>query len=203
MREYLMEAIGTFFLVLAIGLTKDPIVIGIVLASMIYLGAHVSGAHYNPAVSFSFFLMKKLSLKKLIGYSLGQITGAFTAAAFIVFISTLPYYVEPPFVSNLYQQVSVEVLFTCILVMVYITVSSSKALTGNKMYGFVIGFTLTGLTLMGSAVSGSIFNPAISIGTSAFDFLLGGASYLNIPLYTIAPLTGGALAAATYRYLNY
>lgn len=203
MREYLMEAIGTFFLVLAIGLSGEPIAIGLVLTSMIYVGAHISGAHYNPAVSFAFFISRRLSLKNFIGYTIGQTTGAFLAASLIVVLSTLPYYIEPPNDSTVYQQSMVEVVFTFALVLVYITVSTNKALSGNKSYGFIIGLALSGLTYMALPISGAIFNPAVSIGTSAFDLLLGGASYMNIPLYLFAPIAGAGLAAGTYRYLNY
>ncbi len=203
MREYLMEAIGTFFLVLAIGLSGEPIAVGLVLASMIYIGAHISGAHFNPAVSFAFLITRRLSLKKFVGYTIGQTAGAFLAASFIVLLSTLPYYIEPPNDSTLYQQSAVEVVFTFALVLVYITVSTNKALTGNKMYGFIIGLTLSGLTYMALPISGAIFNPAASIGTSAFDLLLGGASYMNIPLYLLSPIAGAGLAAGAYKYLNY
>ena len=203
MREYLMEAIGTFFLVLAIGLSGEPIAVGLVLATMIYLGAHVSGAHYNPAVSFAFFITKRLTLKKFIGYTAGQVSGAFIASALVVVLSTLPYYIEPPNGTTLYQQGIVEVIFSFALVLVYITVSTNKALTGNKTYGFIIGLALAAFSYLALPISGAVLNPAASIGSAAFDLLLGGASYMNIPLYTLAPLAGAGIAAGAYRYFNY
>ena len=203
MREYLMEAISTFFVVLAFGISGEPFSIGLVYAGVIYIGAHISGAHYNPAITLSFYLIKKIELKKALAYVVSQVTGAFLASIMLLLFSNLVYYVEAPTNTYLYQQISSELLFTFLLVLVVITVSSSKALSGNNMYGFIIGLTLTGITFLGLPISGAIYNPAVSIGTAAFDLIFGGLSVFYVPLYTLAPLAGAALAAFVYRYLNY
>tara|TARA_R110002050_G_scaffold78483_9_gene167698 strand:- start:3752 stop:4369 length:618 start_codon:yes stop_codon:yes gene_type:complete len=202
MRENVMEGIGTFFVVLAFGISGEPLSIGLMYAAMIYIGAHISGAHYNPGITFAFFILKKIKLKKALSYMLSQIVGAFLASIVLLYISTVVFFVEAPGNTSLYQQAISEVLFTLVLVLVAITVSSSKALSGNKMYGFIIGLTLTGITFLGLPISGAVFNPALSIGSALFDYMFSGGSYYSIPLYTIAPFSGAALAAFAYKYLN-
>src|SRR6187549_3342666 len=80
MNKYIVELIGTFFLVITIGLTSNPIAIGFVLTALVYMGGHISGANYNPAVSLAIFMRKKLSAKDLIIYWVFQIIGAILAA---------------------------------------------------------------------------------------------------------------------------
>ena len=86
--KYIYELIGTFFLVLTVGLTVlnpdsagllAPLAIGSVLAVMVFAGAHVSGGHYNPAISLSVYIRGKLSVKDLGAYWLVQIIGAIIA----------------------------------------------------------------------------------------------------------------------------
>lgn len=198
-----MEAIGTFFLAIAMGLTGNALAIGLMLAAMIYTGIHISGAHYNPAVSFAYFLQRKISFSTFTGYFTSQVLGAFAAAGVILFLANDVFYVEPPVSTDIYQQGAVEVLLTLVLVLSYLNVASSKILASNRAYGLAIGLILSGLIYMADGISGAVFNPAISIGLSAVDFLaIQGGSYEFIPLYTLAPIAGGSLAAFTYKYLN-
>lgn len=73
MRRYLLEAVGTMMLVLAFGLTSEPLALGLVLAALIYGGMFVSGAHFNPAVSFAYFIRRDINFELFIGYSISQI----------------------------------------------------------------------------------------------------------------------------------
>ena len=68
MNKYIVEFIGTFFLILIIGLTGNPVAIGLGLSVLIYMGAHISGAHYNPAVTLAMFLNEEISKKELFSY---------------------------------------------------------------------------------------------------------------------------------------
>ena len=86
MRENVMEGIGTFFVVLAFGISGEPLSIGLMYAAMIYIGAHISGAHYNPGITFAFFILKKIKLKKALSYMLSQIVGAFLASIVLLYI---------------------------------------------------------------------------------------------------------------------
>src|SRR5579863_10267928 len=76
MKRYIMEFVGTFFLTIAISLTGNPIAIGLMLITMIYLGGHISGAQFNPAVSFACFVHKTLSLNDFMRYCAAQCLGA-------------------------------------------------------------------------------------------------------------------------------
>ena len=198
-----MEAIGTFFLTLAMGLTGDAFGTGLMLAALVYAGMHVSGAHYNPAVSFAYFIRRKISFNTFTGYLTSQTLGAFASAGVLLFLSGEVFYVEPPAATDIYQQGIVELLLSFVLVLTYLSVSSSKVLASNKAYGLAIGLVLTGMILLGETISGSVFNPAISIGVSGLDFLaIQGGSFQYIPLYTLAPLAGASLAALAHQYLN-
>jgi glycerol uptake facilitator-like aquaporin len=200
--KYLIECIGTYFLVLAYGLSGDAIAIGFTLSALVFIGAAVSGAHYNPAISIGAFLLKKLTLSELTGYIISQIVGAFLAASTVLFISSFVFYVEPPINSGFYQQLGIEIILTFLL-----TLSALVAWIGNKShknvatYSFVVGFTLVALVLIGQNISGGIFNPAISIGTSILDYLLGGASYRDVITYTMGPIFGALIAAYTYKFV--
>ena len=89
MARYLTEFLGTFFLVLTVGLTVlggtplAPLAIGSALMVMVYAGGHISGAHYNPAVSLAVFLRRKLTATDLVGYWLCQLAGAIVAAILV------------------------------------------------------------------------------------------------------------------------
>jgi glycerol uptake facilitator-like aquaporin len=200
--KYLIECIGSYFLVLAYGLSGEAIAIGFMLSALIFVGAMVSGAHYNPAISVGAFFLKKISGGELFGYVVAQIIGAFLAASTVLFISSLVFYVEPPISSGFYQQLGVETLLTFVLAL-----SAFVAWIGNPShksiatYSFVVGFSLVALVMIGQNISGAIFNPAISIGTSILDYFLGGASYTNILTYTVGPIFGASIAAFVYKFL--
>lgn len=197
-----MEAVGAFFLVLVYGFTGDALAIGLTLMALVYIGFHISGAHFNPAVSFAFFLKKKLSGAEFVGYLISQLTGAFLAAVSLFFLSTSVFYVEPPVSTDLYQQAFGELFFTFLFVMLMLTFSLSKSPQLFQMAGLAVGLTYAGILMAGTPVSGGVFNPAISIGTAAFDLITGGNSYLHVLLYTLAPLAGASVAAVAYTYFN-
>lgn len=199
-KKYLVECVGTFFLTLVYGLSGDAFAIGFTLSAFIYLGALSSGAHFNPAISTAAFFLKKLSPAQFFNYLLAQLAGAFMAASTILLISDLVFYVEAPLNSGFYQQLGVEAIFSAVLVLVALAAwvgnSSHKSI---PTYSFIMGFTLVAAVTTAENISGGIFNPAISIGTSILDYFVGGASYLDIPIYTIGPVAGSALAVIGYK----
>ena len=202
MHSYVMEAVGAFFLVLVFGFTGDALAIGLTLMALVYIGSRISGAHYNPAVSFAFFLRRKLSGADFAGYLIAQLTGGFLAAIAIFFLSRSVFYVEPPSTTNLYQQAFSEVFFTFIFVLVMLTLSLLRSFRKNNLSGLVIGLTFGGMLMVATPVSGGVLNPVISLGTALFDLMQGGNSITHSMLYTIAPLTGGALAAFAFSYFH-
>lgn len=202
MRKYTIEAIGAFFFVLVFGFTGDPIAIGLTLMALVYIGSPISGGHYNPAVSFAFFLKRKLSISEFSGYAAAQLVGGLVAAYMLYFLSGSVFYVEPPSDTGLYQQAFSEVFFTMIFILVMILLSLSNHYRKSHLNGLVIGLTFAGMLMVSTPISGGILNPATSIGTALFDLIQGGDSYYHILLYTIAPLCGGAIAAFSFDYFN-
>lgn len=202
MRTYTIEAFGAFFFVLVFGFTGDPLAIGLTLMALVYIGSPISGGHYNPAVSFAFFLKRKLSFSDLLGYVAAQLAGGFLAAFLLYFLSGSVFYVEPPSDTGLYQQAFSEVFFTAIFTLVMLMLSIASLHRKNNLNGLIIGLTFTGMLMISTPISGGILNPATSIGTALFDLIQGGDSYNHILLYTIAPLCGGALAAFSFSFFN-
>lgn len=202
MRNYILEATGTFFLVLVVGFTGNAIAIGLVLAALTYAGKHVSGAHYNPAVSLAFLVRRKLSIKDFSFYLVAQLSGSFLAALVIYFFASSVFYVVPPYDTNLYQQTGAEILLTFLFVWTVLVFHLSAQLKRNKLYGFAIGLTFAGLILTGVKISGGIFNPAISAGPALYDMIQGGDSMRYVPLYVLAPMTGAVLAAAAFGFFE-
>ena len=186
---------------LAYGLSGDAFAIGFILSALIYIGALTSGAHYNPALSIGAFFLKRISGSELIGYIVSQIIGAFLAAVSVLFISSFVFYIEAPANSLFYQQLGLEILLTFVLALVaYVAWIGNPNHKSVATYSFVMGFTLVALFLMAENISGGIFNPALSLGTSALDYFLGGSSYKDILLFTVAPVIGAILASFIYKF---
>lgn len=203
MRKYLIEVIGTLALVLAFGLTTEPLALGMVLTVLIYMGMHVSGAHFNPAVSFAYFLRRKISFNVFLGYFASQLLGAFAAAGIILMVTRTVFFVEPPTSTNLYQQATVEIFLSFLFVLSYLNLIKNNGHESFKINAIGVGLTLTACIMIGVNISGAYMNPAMSISTSIIDFMAErGTSFESIPLYTVAPITGGTLAALLHWYTS-
>ncbi|MBO6621819.1 MAG: aquaporin [Balneola sp.] len=200
--KYLVELVGSYFLVLTYGISGDAFAIGFILSAFIYIGALTSGAHYNPAISVGAFFLKRITATELLGYIVSQLFGAFLAASSVLLISSYVFYVETPINSLFYEQLGVEILLTFVLALVaYVAWIGNPNHKSVATYSFIMGFTLVALYMMAENISGAVFNPAISLGTSVLDYFLGGASYKDIPVYTIAPVIGATLAAFFYKFI--
>ncbi len=203
MRKYATEFIGTFFLVYTIGCTGiaagpgviAPLAIGAVLMVMIYAGGHVSGAHYNPAVTTAVFLRGKMPAAEVAPYMAAQLLGAAAAAAAVVArtaAAAAPFHAAPA------EGFVAEFLFTFALAYVVLNVATAKATSGNSYFGLAIGFTVLAGAFAVGHVSGGAFNPAVAVGAS----IMGLLPWSNIWLYFAADLLGGAAAAFVFRGLN-
>lgn len=202
MKKYVMEFIGTLFLVLAVGLTGNPIAIGITLAAMVYMGGHISGAHYNPAVTIAVWFRGKLEKSQIPYYFFAQFLGAFVAAIIIIFVSE-PFVPKPAVNITFLQALIIEILFTFALASVILTVATTKKLEGNYIYGLAIGLTLMAGAFVGGPISGGVYNPAVGLGPIILSLITGNTYPINlILLYIIGPLSGGLLAAVVFKYLN-
>ena len=201
MKKYLTELIGTFFLVLIIGLSKNPLAIGFGLTILVYMGAHISGAHYNPAVSLAMLMRKEININDFIKYISSQVLGA-SLAAYVVSIMMSNMIVQPDLQEPVAVILIAELLFTYLLVFVILNVATHPNLEGNSFYGFAIGLTvMTGAYCVGP-LTGGVFNPAVSIGPSLIDLITGnGISQHFLWYYLTAPVLGSVLAVIHFNFI--
>ena len=203
MNKYVVEFVGTFFLVLTVVCTVNsdfggafqPIAIGSMLMVMIFAGGHISGAHFNPAVTLGVFLRGKCSAADVPGYVIAQLIGG-ALAAFIGgnVLGKMPAAAATNM--DMMQGGVAEVLGTFALVWVILHTATTKSNAGNSFYGLAIGFTVTACAYaLGGFGSGGCFNPAVALGT-LINGLNTGA---NIGPIIIADLIGGALAAFAFK----
>lgn len=207
MGKYLTEFIGTFFLVLTIGCcviggaAPAPLAIGSILAVMIFAGGHVSGGHYNPAVTLAVTMRGRCSVADAIPYVISQVAAAVVAAMTVRFLmpaDKLAVQTAIDLSSTVSQALLAEALFTFALCYVVLNVATAKANANNSFYGLAIGFTVLAGAFSVGGISGGAFNPAVAVGIT----LLGLTSMSNIWIYLLADLAGGALAAIVFQIIN-
>ena len=207
MGKYVVEFVGTFFLVLTVGMTViepgagagAPLAIGSALMVMVFAGGHVSGAHYNPAVTLAVWLRGRCPTRDVPGYMAVQVVGALSAAAAVSVLKGSAAMAQVTAgTPQVAQALLAEFLFTFALAWVVLNVATAKGTSGNSFYGLAIGFTvMTGAFAVGS-VSGGAFNPAVAVGITA----MGLSSAANIWIFLLANFAGGAAAAVTFKAVN-
>lgn len=206
MKRYLTEFIGTFFLVLTIGLTVvagsdfAPLAIGVSLMAMVYMGGHVSGAHYNPAVTLAMFMRGKLESGAVAPYMVSQVAGAVVAAIMVQVATGSTFAPAPAADAAVTAALLIEILYTFALALVVLNVATADATSGNSFYGLAIGFTVTAGAFAGGPISGGAFNPAVGTGPLVVSALNGDGGMGNLWLYLVGPLAGGVLAALVFKY---
>jgi aquaporin Z len=182
MNKYVVEFIGTFFLVLTIGCTVinggngvvPPLAIGSALMVMIFAGGHISGGHYNPAVTLGVWLRGKCEAKDVAPYMIFQVMGAMLAALVVKFLKGGA--TVAPAHSATIPAFLAEFLFTFALVYVVLNVATAKGTSGNSFYGLAIGFTVLAGAFSVGNISGGVFNPAVAAGIS----VMGLSSWANL-----------------------
>ena len=203
MNKYIIEFLGTFFLVLIIGLSQNPVAIGLGLAVLVYMGAHISGAHYNPVVSLAMLINDQIELKEFSFYLASQLLGSVVATYFIMLLGN-----DFEVISNTNDISSffiAEILFTFLLVFVILNVALNKNLEGNQFYGLAIGLTVTVGAFVVGNISGAVFNPAVSFGPSLFSFIDPQVVGANISssdffiYYLISGIIGSVIASYLYK----
>ena len=204
MSRYVTEFVGTFFLVLTIGLTAingtpmAPLAIGSVLMAMVYMGGHISGAHYNPAVSVAILIRGKMEARDLIPYVLAQLSGAILASLTVMLIVGNTFAPAPAPEAGLVVVLLCEALFTFALSLVILNVATDDATAGNSYYGLAIGFTVMAGAFAVGATSGGVFNPAVGTGPILIDALVGGGIWDHLWIYWAGPVLGGVAAAGAF-----
>jgi len=204
MPKYLVEFIGTFFLVLTIGFAvvkpgadaMAPVAIGATLMVMIFAGGHVSGGHYNPAVTLAVFLRGKCPAADVIPYWIAQIAGAALAAGIVIFVKGESQ--GPPADPDIVKGLVVEFLYTFALAYVVLNVATAKGTAGNSFYGLAIGFTVLAGAYAVGPISSAAFNPAVAVGISIMKLV----AWPKIWIYFVANLAGGACAALAFKAIH-
>jgi aquaporin Z len=202
--KYLVEFIGTFFLLLVIGLCviapgagdMAPLAIGTILMVMVYAGGHISGGHYNPAVTLGVWMRGKCDTKDVVPYMVAQVLGGACASLLVLKIKSGSLIMAASPVAL--KALIAEMIFTFALVYVVLHVATSKKTSGNSFYGLAIGFTLMTAAYSIGNISGCAINPAVAIGLT----LMGLSKLANLWIFIVGNLTGGALAAVVFKYLN-
>jgi aquaporin Z len=206
--KYVVEAIGTLFLVFTVGAAVGsrsplaPLAIGAVLMVMVYAGGHLSGGHYNPAVTLAALVRRRITLRDAAGYWLAQF-GAGLLAAVLVRTVIDPAQVAKTATLTLtgaseLAAFVVEVLFTFALCYVVLNVATSKDHPDNSFYGLAIGFTVLAGAVAVGAISGGAFNPAVTLGAA----VMGMFAWPTLWIYLVAQVVAGAGAGAVFRALN-
>ena len=205
MNKYIAEFIGTFFLVLTIGCTGigagagviAPLAIGAALMVMVFAGGHISGGHYNPAVTLGVLIRGKVNIADVVPYMVAQLAGA-AVAALIVIKCLRAGAAVTPITPHLGPALLAEFLFTFALVYVVLNSATSTATAGNSYYGLAIGFTLMVMAFSLGGISGGAFNPAVAVGVT----LMHLAKASNLWIFLVANFAAGALAAVVFRMIN-
>ena len=198
MNKYITEFIGTMFLVMGAAL-GGAVGAALALMIMVYAGGHISGAHYNPAVTLSVWMRGKIDLKNAMMYWIFQIVGGIVAALLVVYLFKeegsgncgIP-------TDGITRGIMAELLGTFALAYVVLNVATAKGTSGNSFYGLAIGATILAMAVGLGKFSGGAYNPAVAIGLSIQKTFC----WDQIWMYLIGPLGGGALAAFVFSLNN-
>lgn len=184
------------------GYILTALAFGLVIVAMAYSIGNVSGCHINPAVSIGFLVAGKMKVKEFFTYIIAQFAGATIGTLILKIVFDMGGLTDQTgaFGSNalvhdaIGLSVFVEVILTFIFVLTILGVTS-KAENGS-VAGIVIGLTLTLVHILGIGLTGTSVNPARSFGPALFA---GGSSLACLPVFIVAPLIGGVLAALVYK----
>ncbi|WP_099020470.1 MIP/aquaporin family protein [Mycolicibacterium palauense] len=203
--RYIVEAIGTLFLVFTVGASVRsgsmlaPLAIGAVLMAMIYAGGHISGAHYNPAVTVAALVRGRIDTRQAIGYWIAQFVGGLIGAGAVLAVVPAGQTAATGLSGHALMAAFVaELLFTFVLCYVVLNVATSKDHPDNSFYGLAIGFTVAAGAVAVGGVSGAAFNPAVMLGGAA----MGLFTLPMLPVYFTAQIIAGVAAGLAFRALN-
>jgi len=214
--KYVYEFIGTFFLVTVVGMVIiepgaaalgfAPLAIGTVLAVMIFAGGHVSGGHYNPAVSLAVFIRgdkQAFTFGNMIAYWIVQLIAGFIAAMLVLYLkgtvaTANAATVVVPTVNVagvMIPALIVEFLGTFALTYTVLNVATAKGTSGNSFYGWAIGMAVLAGAYAFGTITGGAFNPAVALGITQ----MGVTPWASIWIYWVPQLLAGIVAAFVFR----
>lgn len=203
MNKLIAEFIGTGFLVLTIACVVmngaqgviPPIAIGVALMSMIYACGHISGAHFNPAVTIAVLVRGRIAPGMAAAYIVVQIVAAVLIALLVDSFLDAP---APINIKNVPAALIGEFLFCFALCWVVLNVATAKANAGNGFYGAAIaGVVVAGAFAVGS-ISGAAFNPAVAFGLVTMKFV----GVQNVWIHLVSDTTAGVVAGLAFRAVH-
>lgn len=208
-RKLLAEVVGTFILVavgsltiVAAGAMQAPILVvvpfgfGLALLAAIQATGHVSGGHFNPAVTFAALLDERIDVTSAIGYVVAQVVGAIAASVAVLILvdQAAVQATASAYPGEMWRAIGVEALLTAVFLLVILTVT--KRAPGQA--ALAIPLTLSVIHFAGIPLSGASVNPARSLAPA----LIGGTIDETIIVWIVGPLVGAALGWALYRALD-
>ena len=205
LKKYAVEIIGTFFLMFTVASAVlsgvagpfAPIAIGFALMIMVYAGGHISGGHYNPAVSLAAAIRGALEWKQILPYWIAQAIGAALATLIVVQFTGKSQAVAEP--TSIMALVVGEFLFTFALCYVVLQVATSKKTEGNSYYGLAIGSTvMVGAFAVGGIFCLGAFNPAVAVGLG----LIHLTCWVGVGVIALTNLLAGVAAALVYKFVD-
>lgn len=200
MKKYFVEAVGTFFLVLTVGLSQgNPFAVGGILATMIYMGGYISGGHYNPAVSVAVYIRGKLDKRTTVFYIISQLLGSFAAASVYFMITAQVFTPKPMLDTNAFAVILVEALFTFALCSVVLHVVTSAKNVPNQYFGAAIGGTVMAGIFAAAPISGAVFNPAVVVGPYLYDLAHISTNLQFLVWYLVATMIGSLAAGFAFK----
>lgn len=210
-RKYLAEFLGTFALVFcgtgaivinqhtngAIGHIGIAITFGLIVLTMIYTFGEISGAHFNPAVTLSFAIVKRFDFNQVLPYISFQLCGAFLASIIlrILFLGNQTLGATIPSGSGI-QSFILEFIMSYILVLTIMNVAHGSKEIGT-MAGIAVGSVVLLEAMFGGPVSGASMNPARSIAPAIVS-----GNLVSLWIYILAPVLGGILASLTWKCIK-
>lgn len=201
MLKFLTEGFGTLLLVLAIGISTDPIAAGLMLMILLYIGYSFADVHLNPAVSIGVWTLGKDSSADLLTRLMGQFTGAVGGAFLTLWIAMIPYVPEPASSIGVATFILLEFMFSLLFVLLFLMIVFPGVKPVRSLFGVIIGVGFTACLLVVEPLIGFGMHPALNTAFSFVDYLEGGNSYLHLPVYLFTPLVGGILAALLHKQL--
>jgi aquaporin Z len=202
-RKLVVEFIGMFIFMFTVGMATEktgagnlaPFAIGFVLMVMVFAGGHISGGHYNPAVSTAVLIRGKMTPNEWVAYVVTQLIAAVLAA---LLVRAVGGHETAAAVAGNGKMFVVELVFTIALTYTVLNVATARGTEGNSFYGLAIGgAVLVGAFAVGG-VSGGAFNPAIALGAS----VTGLFKWSNYWVYLLAELLGAVGGALAFLFVQ-
>lgn len=197
------ELAGTFMFLTVISVSSNagalaPLAIGLALAALVYMGGHVSGAHYNPAVTFSLLLRGVIPPATLGLYWVTQLVAAALAFSFGYLITGHTPGIHPGAGVSTLSALSAEIVFTAALALIVLNVAATRETAGNSYYGLAIGMIVAVGAFTVGPISGAAFNPAVAFGATLGAALFAHGGWSDLWIYVAGPLLGATIGAVIH-----